>query len=309
MKNILVLVLLVAFSFSAVGKDKYPKLAEIKDLAGINKIELNSTFTKSIDQNLEKLNSGNDLNPLALNNNADKNATTPKRFNFSIMPYAWFTAVGGTVGYDSVGNKYGFNESFSDAVKYLKMAAAASGKIKYDRVSFVFDIAYFNLKGFGTEVKNENAPDYYSANWTVKQTLYDLFLAYLFPGTKKTMVDIYGGGRLFVLNTATTLIDNPNGNQRMSAYDNSFLDPVIGVNAEYVLDSKYKWIAWTKGDIGGFGVNSQMTWQLNAGAGYMLAPEVPLTLGFKYVGVNHDKNRFNWTVNEYGFTLGIGYRY
>jgi len=224
------------------------------------------------------------------------------------MPYAWFTAVGGTVGYDSLGNKYGFNKSFSDAIQYLKMAVAAVGKFKYKRVSFVYDISYVNLKGFGTEVP-ANTPHVLSANWTVKQTLYDLFLAYLFPSaSKKTMVDIYGGGRLFVLNTSSTIIDS-NGTQRMRAYDNSFLDPVIGVNAEYVLDQKGKWVAWTKGDIGGFGVNSQMTWQLNAGAGYMLAPQVPLTLGFKYVGVNHDKNRFNWTVNEYGLTLGIGYRY
>ena len=273
MKNILVLVLVITFSLNAIGKDKYPKLAEIKDLAGINKIVLNSSFNKSIDQNLEKMNSGNDINPLALNNKEDNNSTTPKKFNFSIMPYAWFSAVGGTVGYDSLGNKYGFNKSFSDAVKYLKMAAAVAGKFKYERVSFVYDISY------------------------------------LFPSSsKKTMVDIYGGGRLFAFNNASTIIDS-NGTQRMNEYNNSFLDPVIGVNAEYVLDSKGKWVAWTKGDIGGFGVNSQMTWQLNAGAGYMLAPEVPLTLGFKYVGVNHDKNAFNWTVNEYGLTLGIGYRY
>jgi hypothetical protein len=308
MKNILVLVLVITFSLNAIGKDKYPKLAEIKDLAGINKIVLNSSFNKSIDQNLEKMNSGNDINPLALNNKEDNNSTTPKKFNFSIMPYAWFSAVGGTVGYDSLGNKYGFNKSFSDAVKYLKMAAAVAGKFKYERVSFVYDISYINLKGFGTEVP-ANTPHVLSANWTVKQTLYDLFLSYLFPSSsKKTMVDIYGGGRLFAFNNASTIIDS-NGTQRMNEYNNSFLDPVIGVNAEYVLDSKGKWVAWTKGDIGGFGVNSQMTWQLNAGAGYMLAPEVPLTLGFKYVGVNHDKNAFNWTVNEYGLTLGIGYRY
>lgn len=306
MKNILVLALLLAFSFNLNAKDKYPKIADIKDLAGINKIELNSTLNKSIDKNLDKL---NDLSPLSLNNKTDKNAKTPKKFNFSIMPYAWFTAIGGTVGYDSLGRKYGFNKSFSDAVSYLKMAAAVVGKFKYERVSFVYDISYVNLKGFGTEVDAVNAPDIVSANWTVKQTLYDLFIAYLIPTkSKKTMIDVYGGGRLFALNNGSTLIDT-NGNQRMNEYNNSFLDPVIGVNGEYVLDSKYKWIAWTKGDIGGFGVNSQMTWQLNAGFGYMLAPEVPLTLGFKYVGVNHDKNKFAWQVNEYGLTLGIGYRY
>lgn len=305
MKKIALLLILVAFSYSAVAKDNLPKLTSVKNLAGIN----NLNFDSRIGNNTEKLNSTGVYSPLSLSKNkALNNATKPKRFNFSIMPYVWFTAVGGTVGYDSLGNKYGFNKSFSDAVKYLKMAVAAVGKFKYDRVSFVYDISYVNLKGFGTEVP-ANTPHVLSANWTVKQTLYDLFLAYLFPSkSKKTMVDIYGGGRLFVLNTSSTIIDS-NGTQRMRAYDNSFLDPVIGVNAEYVLDQKGKWVAWTKGDIGGFGVNSQMTWQLNAGAGYMLAPQVPLTLGFKYVGVNHDKNRFNWTVNEYGLTLGIGYRY
>ncbi|HMQ70671.1 MAG TPA: hypothetical protein PKA90_16945, partial [Ignavibacteria bacterium] len=97
MKNILVLVLLIAFSFNAIGKDKYPVLSEVKDLADINKIELNSSFSKSIDKSLEKYNSDNDLSSLSLNNKiSDKSSSAPKKFNFSIMPYAWFAAIGGT---------------------------------------------------------------------------------------------------------------------------------------------------------------------------------------------------------------------
>ena len=124
------------------------------------------------------------------------------------------------------------------------------------------------------------------------------------------MVDIYAGGRLWNLDVESTIIDNGNTNNvKMGQYTNSWFDPVIGVNAEYVLSKDMKWAAWTKGDIGGFGVNSQMTWQMNAGFAYMLSPNFPLALGFKYVGVNYDKTARNWTVNEYGLTLGIGYRY
>lgn len=48
---------------------------------------------------------------------------------------------------------------------------------------------------------------------------------------------------------------------------------------------------------------------MNVGVAHMLSKNIPLTFGFKYLGVNYYKNNLNWTVNEYGPTLGIGYRY
>lgn len=301
--------LLFAISLNVNAQGNYPKLQNLTSLASINKIRTESPINK----NLEKFNSTSTLNSLSLMKDiSEKSASKPKKFNFSIMPYAWFTSVGGTVGYGPYGEKYGFNKSFSDAVKYLKMAAAFTGKIKYERVSFVFDVSYLNLKGFGTEIpENLTNPQILSSNWTVKQALYDLFLTYLFPSkSKSVMVDIYAGGRLWNLDVENTIVDNSTSSPiKMGQFTNSWFDPVIGVNAEYVLSKDMKWAAWTKGDIGGFGVNSQMTWQMNAGFAYMLSPHFPLALGFKYVGVNYDKNARNWTVNEYGLTLGIGYRY
>lgn len=306
MNKITLFLLLFAFSYSASAQESFTSLKDVKSLSSINKISSDSP----VSENLESLNSENILSHVSFKNNiSEKTADKPKKFSFSIVPYAWLQSVGGTVGYDAEGNKFGFNKTFSEAVKYLKMAVAFTGKFKYERVSFVYDISYINLKGFGTEVQNENAPHIESANWTAKQAMYDLFLTYLFPSkSKKTMVDMYGGGRLWNLESESTILDTAGGST-MSSYSNSWLDPVIGVNAEYLLSKDMKWAAWTKGDIGGFGVNSQMTWQLNAGVAYMLSKNIPTTLGFKYVGVNYDNDGRNWTVNEYGFTLGIGYRY
>ena len=305
MKKIALLLFLVAFSCNLYAQENYLKLQDVKSLAGIDKI--NSTI--SLDKKFDNLNSTNDLTPQSLKNNiSDKNASKPKKFNFSIMPYAWFASIGGTTG-EFNGQTFGWNKGFT--FENLHMYAAFIGKLKYERVSFVFDVSYVNYKSFGTTTNRPNLPQEYSANTTAKQAVYDLFLAYLFPSkSKKTMVDIYGGGRLWNLDLEATVLNATTGTQNVEpGYSNSWLDPVIGVNAEYVLDSKGKWGAWTKGDIGGFGVNSQMTWQMNVGVAYMLSPNVPLTLGFKYLGVNYYKNNLNWTVNEYGPTLGIGFRY
>lgn len=304
MKNITSFLLLLLFCFSVTAKEKYPELSEIKSLSGINNIDL----IPEDNFNSGNLNSNNFLTPLSLNKNINgKISSTPKKFNFSIMPYAWFAGIGGTVGQFN-GETFGFNKGFT--FENLHMYAAFVGKIKYERVSFVFDVSYINYKSFGATSNNPNLPQEISANTTAKQAVFDLFIAYLFPSkSKKTMVDIYGGGRLWNLDLEATVLKADGTQNTAPGYSNTWLDPVIGINAEYVLDSKGKWGAWTKGDIGGFGVNSQMTWQLNAGFAYMLSPNFPLTLGFKYLGVNYYKNNLNWTVNEYGPTLGIGYRY
>lgn len=235
--------LLFALCFNASAKDSNPKLADIKNLAGIDNVSFDSPVIK----NLQKFNSKSALTSLSLKKyNADKNAYTPKKFNFSINPYAWFAAVGGIVGYTPDGYKYGFNKSFSDAVKYLKMAAAVAGKFKYERVSFVYDISYVNLKGFGTEFPNGKGIA--SANWTVKQTIYDLFLAYLFPSkSKATMIDVYLGTRVWALNNGSTITDTL-GKQEMHEFDNTWVNPVIGVNSEFVIGNQ--WAAYLKGDVG-----------------------------------------------------------
>ena len=306
MKKITMLLILFAFCINATAKDNNPKLSEVKNLASINKISNNTPIIKETDN----FNSKSIMSPISLNKNiADRNATTPKKWSFSIMPYAWFAAVGGTVGEGPQGGVFGFNKGFS--FDNLKMYAAFIGKIKYERVSFVFDISYINKKSFNATSDNPSLPKYISADWTAKQAVYDLFIAYLFPSkSKKTMVDIYGGGRLWGVDLEATF-KNATGDSTVmtNPANNTWLDPVIGVNAEFVLDKKEKWAAWTKGDIGGFGVNSQMTWQMNAGFVYMLSPNWPLAFGFKWLGVNYYKNNLNWTVNEYGPTLGIGFRY
>ncbi len=228
MKNIVLFVILLAISFNVRAKEDFPKLTPVKDLASINNLNYNSPINK----NFDKFSSDNLLAPLSLSKKkADLNTTPIKKFNFSIIPYAWFASIGGTVGQFD-GETFGFNKGFT--FENLHMYAAFVGKIKYERVSFVFDVSYINYKSFGTTSNNPNLPHVISANTTAKQAVFDLFIAYLFPSkTKKTMVDIYGGGRLWNLDLEATVTDTNGTVNTAPGYSNTWLDPVIGVNAEY----------------------------------------------------------------------------
>lgn len=313
MKKVIMFLFLFVFTLNVSAQDNLPKLPEIKSLASIEK----NKSVSLINKNLEKLNSKSVLSPLAFNKvKVDKKAPKTKDFTFSINPYIWFVGVGGTIGYGPDGGKYGFNKSFSEAVEYLKMAAAAAGRFKYKQFSFLYDIAYVNLKGFETEAPQGKG--IVSANWTLKETLYDLFLSYLFPSkNKNTNVEIYAGTRIWAIEKEATFLlndtlrrptgDIPPGIYKQTESSNVWVDPVLGVTSDFRLGKK--WFAYLRGDIGGFSVNSQMTWQMTGGFVYMISPNWPTTFGFKYVGVNYEKDPNNLTVNEYGPTLSIGYRY
>lgn len=305
MRKIVLSLVLSAFCYTASAQENYIKVPVVNNLASIDK----SNYDSPIDKNLEKFNSKNVLTSLSLKKNkGDKNATTPKAFSFSIAPYFWALAIGGTLSIPNEDQYFTFNKSFSDAVKNLKMAAMVYGKFRYKRVSFLYDIGYINLKRFGA-----TAPQglgLLSANVTAKQLLADLSISYLFPSkSKSTMVDVYVGTRMLDLDIeATVILDSGiTSRSRMSAYKNTWLSPLLGVNSEFMLSPS--WLAYARGDIGGFGINEQMTWQLAAGAGYNFSPHFFTTFGFKYVGFNYYKTDYKWTVNDYGFVAALGYRY
>ena len=237
-------------------------------------------------------------------------AAKTKDFTFTINPYLWLTGVGGSVGVpglieEGYPSSVEFNKSFSDLAGSLKFALMVAGKFKYKKVSLLYDVDYMNLKGFDATV-----PEGYglaSANPSFKQLTTDLALAYsIGTGSKNVALDVYGGTRIWSLDAEITLKET-NGNQVMKSKKNSWVDPVIGFQADFVLSKK--WYSYVKTDFGGFGVNSDWTYMLIGGFGYMFSPQWNTSAGLKYLGVSFDKERTVWKVNEVGLLLSLGYIY
>jgi hypothetical protein len=298
MKKIFLTVVLLVFSANLFALDSYPDLKSISKLSDLKS-------EKSLMKN-------------------DITATKKvKKFEFSINPYIWAVCVGGTVAIPSITHNgvtypsnynYSFNKTASDAISNLKMAAMFDGRFKYERVSFLYDVVYVNLKGFDAALPGNfdslagHSTSQVTANTTTKELIIDLAIGYEFPQKNKGFfLNGYLGARLWSVDAEITLNDAFDGKQYMGSKSNSWLDPILGMNAQWIY-AKNKWGTVVKGDLGGFGVNSQFTIMMAVIQQYRISPIFDINLGFKWLAVNYNKDASVWNVNNYGALLGFGVR-
>ena len=62
-------------------------------------------------------------------------------------------------------------------------------------------------------------------------------------------------------------------------------------------------------DIGGFGVGSDLTYQLLAGVNWQFARSVSAKAGYRYLYQDYRNNGFVWDMTASGFYFGAGFRF
>lgn len=75
---------------------------------------------------------------------------------------------------------------------------------------------------------------------------------------------------------------------RTVARTDDWFDPYIGLRGRYNLSDKFYLTA--KGDIGGFGVGSDLSWTAEAALGCQLSPRVSSEVGYRAYGVDYEKD-------------------
>ncbi len=93
-------------------------------------------------------------------------------------------------------------------------------------------------------------------------------------------VDLLAGGRYWYMHG-----DLDTGNPYSSSKTNQFLDPMIGARVTVDLTDTLSFRL--KGDIGGFGVGSDFTWNALAGFGYQFTKGVTALLGYRYLYMDY----------------------
>ena len=89
------------------------------------------------------------------------------------------------------------------------------------------------------------------------------------------------------------------------------MDPIIITRLS--AEIKQKWLFQFRGDIGGFGIGSDLTWQLQAYAGYRFGKVFQLTGGYRYLSVDYDKGadkeRFIFNMASFGPVIRFGFNF
>lgn len=90
-----------------------------------------------------------------------------------------------------------------------------------------------------------------------------------------------------------------------------WIDPSIVMRATIPL--RGKWSLQVRGNIGGFGVGSDLMWQLQADVNYRHSDSWLFTFGYRFIDVDYDhgsgNNRFVYDIQTFGPVLKVGYSF
>lgn len=232
---------------------------------------------------------------------AQKN-TEVKEWHFLVEPYMMFPNMKGTVGLGVLPDVE-LDENPGDIFRNLQFGAMVYAEATNNKWTISSDMLYMNL-GVDldpTTVINSGNVDAKQLGWEI-DGLYKA-LPWLDVGVGGVLNNVKSGLDL-TLNTPTGTVNEKR------EITKTWVDPTIVARVIYPTN---KWQFQFRGNIGGFGIGSQLSWQLQLYAGYRFSKLFQLSAGYRVMGLDYDKgsgqDRFLYDVNTFGPVIRFGFHF
>ncbi len=214
-----------------------------------------------------------------------------------VTPYAWASGIGGTLVPFSGGTEVKFDESFSDVLEDLDAAFFLAASARRDRLVFAGDLTYAAVSKSG--VIAAGVP----ATGKLRQTSVTLLGGYSVVQTPDMVVDVMGGARAWFVRAS---VEVPAAAVQVSP-SKSLVDPILAARGTFEVAPR--WSMTLYGDLGGFGVGSESTWQVVAAASYSLREDVFLSVGWRHLHIDYRDNGTKIEADQTGPILGLTWRF
>jgi hypothetical protein len=227
-----------------------------------------------------------------------------KKWHFLADVYVMFPYMDGETG---IGNNLiaPVDANPGDIFSKLKMAAMLYFEAQTDKWAITSDLVYMSLN-------QEVTPGTLLHSGTVgaKQLVWEVAGLYrILP-----FWELGVGGRLNNLQTEIDVRRNviPAGTEEY--YETraaTWFDPIL--ITRFSTDINDKWLFQFRGDVGGFGIGSDLTWQMQAYAGYQFTKVFQLTAGYRVLSTNYikgeDSDQFTFNMKEFGPVIRFGFNF
>ena len=220
---------------------------------------------------------------------------------YQLTPYIWFSGIKGFVG--ARGHVVEVDAKFSDIIDELNFGALVAFEAKWDKWKFLTDTVYLNL----SDDRTTPGPLFSGFQATSKTFILDPELGYTIAGNEAAALDVMGGFRLWHLDNSIELRE---GDQRVRASNtHTWADPVVGMRLKASLSRAV--FVTAKADVGGFGIGSDLTYQLFGGLGLNLGSSLTTVIGYRhlYVDYRRTSNDFVFDAALSGLVMGFGFRF
>lgn len=212
----------------------------------------------------------------------------------TLTPYVFMAGLDGTLGFD--GGSAPVVASFGDILSALDVAFFGAAEVRYRRISAFVDINYT-----ATTVSESLETPLFDSVKVGNDILFGTAgVAYRFQLDNGVELAPYIGARWWNVDLSVDLRPGLSPSQSF-AFERGWADPVFGLSVDYAITDR--WFVGVLGDVGG-GV-SDLTWQVYGRGGYQFNDLFALTLGYRYVGVDYDRDGFEFDTLVDGLMLGF----
>ena len=206
---------------------------------------------------------------------------------YLFIPYLWTAGLDGDVGIGST--TVSVDVSFSDLAEYVDTGGSAIFEARADQWSYMVDAFFIRL----THV-TETSP--VNVDVEVEMTILETAAAYRLgdPGS----LEVIAGARYMDLSTDFDFSIGPDLDSK-----DDWVDPFVG--GRFRIPLGVDWNLQLRGDIGGFGVGSDLALNALIGLGWEVSDSVAIASAYRFLDTDFDDNGFIYDIAMSGLALGV----
>jgi hypothetical protein len=201
------------------------------------------------------------------------------QWHLSVSPYLWFPGVHGTVGTND--RAVGIHASAIDLLSHFRFGIMGTAEATHNRILIPIDLMFVRLRD------DKGIPLGAFGATTATVTANDFILTPKIGVTvikaKMLQVDALAGFRYW--HFGENLSFSPSILGLNFSRSQNWVDPLVG--GRFVVPLSPKLEITAAGDVGGWGVGSQLDYQVAGLLGYKVKPHVTLQAGYRYLFVDY----------------------
>ena len=223
-----------------------------------------------------------------------------------LTPYLWLAGLKGDVATIPPLLAAPVDISPGDALSDLEGGGMIMFDARKGRHGFVVDLMYTDIR---SDFELVPAPINLNMKSISKTTIATVAYQYQLYGYDATMVDLLAGARYWNIDSELQFgggLGILAG--RTVSHRESWVDPGIGVKGRVPFGNSRFYFEGGAG-IGGFGVGSDLFYELNVNVGYQWSKSIGSTIGYRMFDVDYDKDAFLYDVRQEGLQLGLSWSF
>jgi hypothetical protein len=215
---------------------------------------------------------------------ADQTAPTAaggpdNQWHLSVSPYLWFPGVHGTLG--AKDRAVGIHASAIDLLSHFRFGIMGTTEATYNRILIPIDLMFVRLRddkgiplgSFGST----------TAEVTANEFILTPKIGVAVIKAKMLQVDALAGFRYW--HFGENLSFSPSILGLNFSRSQNWVDPLVG--GRFTVPLSPKLAVTAAGDVGGWGVGSQLDYQVVGLLGYKVKPHMTLQAGYRYLFVDY----------------------